>query len=115
MRSRYSAFVVRDKDYLLNTWHDSTCPPTLSLDDSPDWAALQILDSGEDGDRGQVHFRAIYRTGKGFGYLEERSDFIRENGCWFYVSGETSEGSLKPGRNDACPCGSGRKYKACCA
>ncbi|WP_420410429.1 SEC-C metal-binding domain-containing protein [Hoeflea sp.] len=20
----------------------------------------------------------------------------------------------KPGRNDPCPCGSGRKYKACC-
>ncbi len=22
--------------------------------------------------------------------------------------------SLKPGRNDPCPCGSGRKYKHCC-
>lgn len=23
-------------------------------------------------------------------------------------------GSLKPGRNDLCPCGSGKKYKKCC-
>ncbi|MEC9085421.1 MAG: SEC-C metal-binding domain-containing protein, partial [Pseudomonadota bacterium] len=50
----------------------------------------------------------------GWGYLEERSDFSKENGRWFYREGETREGVLKPGRNDPCPCGSGRKFKACC-
>ncbi|MGM0774346.1 SEC-C metal-binding domain-containing protein, partial [Marinobacter sp.] len=29
-------------------------------------------------------------------------------------SGDTSEGGFKPGRNEPCPCGSGKKHKACC-
>ena len=46
--------------------------------------------------------------------LEEASRFVQEEGRWYYLNGNTSEGPLKPGRNDPCPCGSGRKYKACC-
>lgn len=114
MRSRYCAFVLGQADYLLATWHASTRPKSLSLDDSPDWAALRILDSSEDGDAGRVHFMAIYRAGQGWGYLEEESDFVIEQGRWYYVAGQTTEGALKPGRNDSCPCGSGKKYKACC-
>lgn len=114
MRSRYAAFVVKDRDYVLKTWHPSTRPEALTLEDSPQWASLRILDSDEDGDNGRVHFRAMYRSGKGWGYLEEVSDFIKEDGRWLYLSGDTTEGQLKPGRNEPCPCGSGRKFKACC-
>lgn len=114
MRSRYSAFVVGQADYLLATWHPSTRPDELSLEQSPEWVSLSILDSSEARDTGQVHFRAVHRVGDGWGYLEERSEFVREQGRWLYVTGDTSEGQLKPGRNDRCPCGSGRKYKACC-
>lgn len=114
MRSRYSAFVLKLTDYLLASWHPDTRPATLDLADSPEWTGLQVLSSGEEGDRGQVHFRAVYRVVGGFGYLEEHSDFIRENGQWYYVSGDTREGRLAPGRNDRCPCGSGKKFKACC-
>ncbi|QSP95784.1 YchJ family protein [Marinobacter salinisoli] len=114
MRSRYSAFVLGLPDYLLATWHASTRPASLSLEDSPRWASLQVIDHGQQGNSGQVHFRAIYRTATGWGFLEERSDFVREAGRWFYVSGDTDEGILKPGRNDPCPCGSGKKHKACC-
>lgn len=114
MRSRYSAFVLKLANYLLATWHPDTRPATLQLDDSPDWTGLQVLSSGEQEDRGQVHFRAVYRLPGGFGYLEEASDFVREDGHWFYLSGQTREGHLDPGRNEPCPCGSGRKFKACC-
>lgn len=114
MRARYCAFGKGLADYLLATWHPDTRPQRLDLADSPDWASLQILAAGHDGDIGNVHFRAIYRTGTGWGYLEEHSGFIRENGRWLYVSGSPREGQLKPGRNDPCPCGSGRKFKACC-
>jgi len=27
---------------------------------------------------------------------------------------EPIKGSASPGRNDPCPCGSGKKYKKCC-
>lgn len=114
MRSRYSGFVLGLSDYLRQSWHPTTRPAHLDLTDSPDWVALQVLSSGQQGDSGNVHFRAIYRAGDGFGYLEEASSFVREDDHWFYVSGETSEGALKPGRNDPCPCGSGRKFKTCC-
>ena len=114
MRSRYAAFVLDLPDYLLATWHPDTRPETLDLKDSPDWTSLQILDSTENGDQGTVHFRALYRLGQGWGYLEENSEFMLEGGRWYYLHGETSEGQLKPGRNEPCPCGSGKKYKACC-
>lgn len=114
MRSRYSAFVLALPDYLLATWHPDTRPATLTLDQSPDWVGLQVLSSGQQGDQGQVHFRAIHRLPDGFGYLEERSDFRRQDGAWYYLHGDTREGRLDPGRNERCPCGSGRKFKACC-
>jgi len=114
MRSRYTAFVLNLSDYLKATWHTSTRPEALDLSESPRWTSLQILSSGHQVDDGSVHFRAIYRVGEGWGFLEEKSTFAREGGRWYYVSGDTSEGALKPGRNEPCPCGSGKKYKACC-
>ncbi|MGC8119861.1 YchJ family protein [Marinobacter sp. VGCF2001] len=114
MRSRFSAFVLADSDYLLATWHPDTRPPALDLSGSPAWVSLQVLSASARGDAGKVHFRALYRAGSGWGYLEENSDFSRIEGRWLYREGETTEGMLKPGRNDRCPCGSGKKYKACC-
>lgn len=114
MRSRFSAFVLKLSDYVVATWHSSTRPQTLDLSDSPEWASVQILSSGETANNGSVHFRAIYRAGNGWGYLEEESTFLRVDGRWYYLSGNTSEGVLKPGRNEPCPCGSGKKHKACC-
>lgn len=114
MRSRYTAFVNRLSDYLLQSWHSSTRPTQLDLSDSPVWASLQVLDSYQQGDKGQVLFRAIYRQGREWCYLEERSNFVREAGRWYYLKGKTRDGRLKPGRNDPCPCGGGRKLKQCC-
>jgi SEC-C motif-containing protein len=114
MRSRFAAFVQKRPEYLRATWHPDTRPVTLDLDDSPDWTSLQVISSEEHERRGQVHFRAIYRVSGEWGYLEEVSDFVKEGGHWYYLSGETGEGVLKPGRNERCPCGSGKKYKACC-
>jgi SEC-C motif-containing protein len=94
MRSRYTAFVLELTDYLLRSWHPSTRPPTLDLTESPRWVQLQILDSHQQGSRGQVHFRAIFSDTSGAGFLQEDSEFIREDGHWFYLRGETHEGRL---------------------
>ncbi|WP_343795004.1 YchJ family metal-binding protein, partial [Sphingomonas trueperi] len=72
------------------------------------------LESGEEGDGGQVHFRATFREGRRFGVLEEASRFRREAGRWYYLDGSPTVTRLKPGRNEGCLCGSGRKFKACC-
>ncbi|MGM0784860.1 YchJ family protein [Billgrantia gudaonensis] len=115
MRSRYSAFVLELADYLLATWHPSTRPSSLELDDSATvWKRLEVLESGEDDERGWVHFRATFLEGRRWSVLEESSRFVREAGRWFYLDGNPAVHRLKPGRNAPCPCGSGRKLKACC-
>ncbi|MFD0431253.1 YchJ family protein [Streptomyces zhihengii] len=106
MRSRYSAFVARDAAYLLRTWHSSTRPPHLELDEAMRWSGLEITDT-TDGSafhpRGTVTFRARYRHHGQRGELHERSEFAREGG-----GGCTSTGSSCEG----CPPGLGRAPRA---
>ncbi len=116
MRSRYSAFVLKKSDYLRESWHPSTRPPELDLcDDATPWLRLEIIatEEGSEGDsEGVVEFAAFYEGGQ----LYERSRFVCEGGCWFYLDGEILPPikEEKPGRNAPCPCGSGKKYKRCC-
>ncbi|MGK5632714.1 YchJ family protein [Streptomyces sp. URMC 123] len=91
MRSRYSAFVVRDEAYLLRTWHPSTRPPHIEFDPELRWQGLEILDTGEGSafhTTGTVTFRARYRHGGEAGALHERSRFARHDGAWVYVDGD---------------------------
>jgi len=91
MRSRYTAFVVGDADYLDQTWHPGTRPAELSLDPAQRWTALEILDVGAGGEadvRGTVEFRAAWRHGRDRGVLHERSRFVRQGGRWWYLDGE---------------------------
>lgn len=91
MRSRFSAFAVGDADYLRTTWHRSTRPKELTLDDSITWRRLQIVDtqagSETDGD-GVVEFRAQYVADGERRILHERSRFTRTGGSWMYVDGD---------------------------
>lgn len=116
MRSRYSAYVLKLSDYLAETWHSPTRPASLDIgsDDTP-WQRLTIIatDKGNESDsEGTVEFAAYYQGGQ----LHERSRFVKEEGKWFYLDGEILPpvASAKVGRNDPCPCGSGKKYKKCC-
>ena len=114
MRSRYTAFVLKLDDYLLATHHPSTRPVTLDLNNDPYWSSLRIIESSQKLTTGQVHFQAIYKLNLGWGYLEEKSQFIFEDGHWYYLSGKPKESILRPARNETCPCGSGIKFKHCC-
>ena len=88
MRSRYSAFVVRDAAYLLRTWAAATRPPELRLDDDFRWTGLQILNT-TDGTAfhttGTVEFRATYDFAGRPGHQHENSRFTREDGAWVYL------------------------------
>jgi SEC-C motif-containing protein len=115
MRSRYVAYAEQRMDYLRDTWHPDTRPARLDPDPETRWRRLEIISSHEDVDHGMVHFRATWQAAERWGVLEEASRFVREHGRWLYHSGDVIQHSLKPGRNDDCPCGSGTKYKKCCA
>ncbi|WP_420366420.1 YchJ family metal-binding protein [Curtobacterium sp. L3-7] len=94
-RSRFSAFALVLPEYLLLSWHPSTRPASLEPDEDQRWTRLDILstrDGGPFDSRGQVTFRAWWRTDTGRGTLEETSDFVREQGRWFYVDGVVAAG-----------------------
>ena len=89
MRSRYSAYVLGETEYLLKTWHPSTRPSTLELDPDVRWYRLDIVTrtGGSMFDtRGAVEFRAYYRHDGVADQQHESSSFVRENGAWLYVN-----------------------------
>jgi len=120
MRSRYSAYVVRDAAYILSTWHPSTRPAHIDPHAIPAWTGLQIIgaETEDAAGRGTVEFKARAVNQDRLLLLHEKSRFVRENGQWLYVDGDVRESvdkaAGKPGRNSPCPCGSGRKFKKCC-
>jgi SEC-C motif domain protein len=90
MRSRYSAFAVGDAAYLLATWHSTTRPGSLELDEDVRWTGLDVL--GTTGGsllaaEGTVEFRAHHRVGGRPGAQHEKSRFVREDGQWRYLDG----------------------------
>ena len=52
------------------------------------------------------------------GIKHEISEFHLIDNKWYYVDGKKpaiqEPTTAKIGRNDSCPCGSGKKYKKCC-
>ncbi len=120
MRSRYAAYVGGHVDYLRRTWHSSTRPKRIDTAAGPNWTGLCILGicaGGEDAQEGSVEFTAHYLDGRRPGVLHETSRFVREEGRWVYLDGDIHAPAAEPnkvGRNDRCPCGSGRKFKRCC-
>jgi SEC-C motif-containing protein len=90
MRSRYAAYVARDRDWLLATWHPSTRPAILELDPGIKWLGLDVKAHRLiDATHAEVEFVARFRTGGGRAQrLHERSRFLRDAGRWYYVDGD---------------------------
>jgi SEC-C motif-containing protein len=128
MRSRYSAYPKGEIDYLersLHPEHRHDYDPVAAKDwaDKAEWINLDILDvkgGGEDDEQGTVEFVATYRQKGNTLSHHEVGQFTRLNGIWYYADGKiVTPGTVrnqgpKTGRNDPCPCGSGKKYKKCC-
>jgi SEC-C motif-containing protein len=91
MRSRYSAYVLHLEDYLLESWHSSTRPVSLDLENASGtkWLGLKVLRAETGGDRAVVEFVARYKIGGGSAVrLHETSRFLHEDGRWFYLDGD---------------------------
>ncbi|MCV6620535.1 MAG: YchJ family metal-binding protein [Cellvibrionaceae bacterium] len=123
MRSRYTAHVLGDIDYLMATWQHSAgqAEDTRAWVEAHDWLGLQVLQcrkGGSQQNEGTVEFIAYYRPKGSSERLahHELSSFSKIDGRWLYVEGSTPQKApKKTGRNDPCPCGSGLKFKRCCA
>lgn len=110
MRSRYSAYTLKNEDYLLNTWHSSTRPSSLNLAyDNTNWKKLKIIFTSTN----SVEFVAFFKNAdEADSALYEKSIFIKED-IWFYLQGDGLQ-LMQLTRNKMCPCKSGKKFKRCC-
>lgn len=128
MRARYSAYVKHEIDFIVNSCvrtgdkNDIDMDETRRWSEESEWLGLKIHNKSK-GDitdtEGTVEFSARYiRNGLKDEYRELAS-FKKENGEWLYSEGKLTATTVvraapKVGRNDPCPCGSGKKYKHCC-
>jgi len=107
MRSRYSAYVLGEWDYLHTSWHPDTRPSSVSPT-STDWLGLNIIKASHD----TVEFVAGFKDGSKIMTLHEISRFRQVDAHWRYLDGQCD--ISEAGRNTLCPCGSKVKTKRCC-
>ncbi|WP_374325289.1 YchJ family protein [Aquipseudomonas alcaligenes] len=117
MRSRYSAYTLGLIDYLVAT----TLPAQQAALDRDSmrawslgstWLGLEVEGSELLNTHAFVTFTARWHDGDGEHSHRERSAFVQQAGRWYFIDPTVP---LKAGRNDPCPCGSGQKFKKCCA
>jgi len=128
MRARYTSYVTGDVLFLKTSstravQKEFSEQASKSWSSTAQWHGLEIIrcDAGCEGDKtGVVEFRALYTANGEFCNHHEVAQFEKEHDGWKFVDGElvgenpTHRDSPKVGRNDPCPCGSGKKYKKCC-
>ena len=90
MRSRYSAYVLDQLDYLRATWHPSTRPAMLAPNEpGMRWLGLNVkAHVQQDESHATVAFVARSKLGGRAHRLTETSRFVREDGRWFYLDGD---------------------------
>ena len=92
MRSRYVAYALHLKPYLLETWAKSSRPADIEFENGLSWQGLQIgkVKKGRKKDKqGWVSFVAHYQVGFEQGSVTETSSFIRDpNANWVYLDGK---------------------------
>jgi len=129
MRARYTAHTRIDLDYIART-HDPASRDDIDREatrrwaEGAEWLGLEILhteNGGSGDDTGVVEFVAHYRQRGDRRRHHEVATFRRDDhGDWLFVDAQVPETATvrrdgpRVGRNDPCPCGSGRKYKKCC-
>lgn len=127
MRARYSAYVEKNVEFLGDSLHpehreDWDKNATRKWAEEAQWSGLEVRSSegGQSDDAtGRVEFVASYKENGQSKRHHEVSRFAKLGGRWYYVDGElpkpeTRRNQNKIGRNEPCPCGSGKKYKKCC-
>ena len=121
MRSRYTAYATGRFAYI-----EETCagPAAKAFNRreaersgiGTEWLGLTITgrETGLEGDdTGKVSFTFRVRQNGQESSASEVSLFRKIDGRWYYWDREDSARQARVGRNDPCPCGSGKKFKAC--
>lgn len=127
LRARYTAFVLGNMEFVTATTHPNSRREDVDQanrewSEESTWHGLEVSESRSVGeDVTFVTFEARFTRGGVPQTHRERSRFERVDGQWFFVSCELLKNPTiryaqpPPGRNAPCPCGSGKKFKRCCA
>lgn len=127
MRARFTAHAIKNYPFLVESVHPDH-REGVSVEELNEWSAkidweeLEVHSAtpGETEDQGEVSFSAYYSINGTPQELREDAAFARENGRWYYVDGHVHgrepyvREQPRIGRNEPCPCASGKKYKKCC-
>jgi SEC-C motif-containing protein len=128
MRARYSAYATGAVDFIVSSClrEDNDggidVEATRKWSEGSKWLGLNVLRTekgGEADNTGVVEFTATYEQAGLRDVHHEIGNFKKKDGVWYYVDGSVIPTTIvrtapKVGRNDPCPCGSGKKYKKCC-
>ena len=128
MRSRYTAYALGNYPWLVETTHPAaraevSAEALATQCKGVRWLRLDVekcVDAAEPGDADIVEFHALYELDGVVRQIGERSAFMRDGEKLYYMDGTALRPAAyrreapKVGRNDPCPCGSGKKYKKCC-
>ncbi len=124
MRSRFTAHVAEDYAHLHRTHLPTSKLPFVEETEAStvQWTKLVVhaREAGANPDTAFVEFSAFFTEEGAEHVIQEKSEFLRVAGEWFYTRAVRTgpapfkAAHPKPGRNDPCPCGSGKKHKQCC-
>ncbi|MBC2715271.1 MAG: YchJ family protein [Desulfobacteraceae bacterium] len=128
MRARYCAYAKVETDFLLKSLHPDhrnghDDNQTREWAANSTWEGLEIVkteNGGKDDSSGTVEFIAYYTVKEEKNKHHELASFIKHDDVWYFTDGaavppkQFVRASPKVGRNDPCPCNSGKKYKKCC-
>ena len=128
MRSRYTAYVKKELAWLRESLHprhraDYDEASSRAWAERAEWHGIEILGTvkGGPGDQdGTVEFAVSFTESGVRQEHRELSTFERTGDTWYFVTGKVLptrpvvRQGPKAGRNDPCPCGSGKKFKKCC-
>jgi SEC-C motif domain protein len=124
MRARFTAHVADANEFLHYSFLPSSRHPYVAEDNVAPlpWTRLVIHSHEPEVKPGvsYVDFTAYFTGENGAeGALHEKSEFQFLNGNWIFArtlrqGPAPVKAAVKAGRNDPCPCGSGKKYKQCC-
>jgi SEC-C motif domain protein len=127
MRARYSAYATANINFIERTFHSKTRAEfdrenARKWAEDSQWHGLEILnvtDGKEEDTEGTVEFIATYSQKDEKVAHHELATFSKEAGIWTFLDSRMINTPFrhdqpKIGRNNPCPCGSGKKYKKCC-
>ncbi len=93
MRSRYTAYVMANGNYLMRSHHSATRPTKeknaiVNWAKSVNWIRLEVLEKSKGSQKdneGNVSFKAYYFEDGKVEVISENSAFTREDSNWVYL------------------------------